>query len=69
MFVAILLFFLHGLRHSFGSMLLLDGVDIKMVSLLLGHKDISTTYNIYINFTKNQVFDKVLSSLNKKCKK
>ncbi len=38
----------HSLRHSYGSVLLSKGVDIKIVSELLGHKDISTTYNIYI---------------------
>lgn len=46
-------FGLHDLRHSFGSMLLEKGwkqniaIDIKVVSELLGHKDITTTYNIY----------------------
>ena len=39
----------HSLRHGYGSILLSQGVDIKTVSLLLGHKDISTTYNIYIH--------------------
>lgn len=37
---------LHALRHSFGSRLLEEGVDIKVVSLLLGHEKISTTYDI-----------------------
>lgn len=39
----------HSLRHGYGSILLSEGVDIKTVSVLLGHKDISTTYNIYIH--------------------
>lgn len=39
----------HSLRHGYGSILLSQGVDIKTVSILLGHKDISTTYNIYIH--------------------
>lgn len=38
----------HSLRHSYGSILLANGVDIKTVSELLGHKNITTTYNIYI---------------------
>lgn len=48
-------FGLHDLRHSYGSMLLEKGyavgqpVDIKVISELLGHKDISTTMNIYIH--------------------
>ena len=39
----------HSLRHGYGSILLSEGVDIKTVSVLLGHKDVSTTYNIYIH--------------------
>lgn len=48
-------FGLHDLRHSFGSMLLEKGwkegknVDIKVISDLLGHEDVSTTYNIYLH--------------------
>ncbi len=48
-------FGLHDLRHSFGSMLLQKGweenkpVDIKVISEILGHDDVSTTYNIYLH--------------------
>lgn len=48
-------FGLHDLRHSFGSMLLEKGwetnqpVDIKVISELLGHDDVSTTYNTYLH--------------------
>lgn len=55
---------LHGLRHSFGAILLCHKVDIKIVSKLLGHKDITTTYNIYIDFTKEQVSNEALAVLN-----
>lgn len=41
-------FTVHTLRHTYGSILLRNGVDIKVVSELLGHSQISTTYNIYI---------------------
>ena len=44
----------HDLRHSFGSELILNGVDIKVVSELMGHKDIQTTYNIYIHILPTQ---------------
>ena len=38
----------HELRHSYGSIILhQENVDIQIVSKLLGHKDITTTYNIY----------------------
>lgn len=44
----------HELRHSFGSALIRKGVDIKIVSELLGHKDISVTYNTYIHIIEEQ---------------
>ena len=56
---------LHGLRHGFGAILLINKVDIKIVSKLLGHKKISTTYDIYIDFTKEHVNNEVMSVLNK----
>lgn len=40
----------HALRHTFATLLLRSGnVDISTISKLLGHADISTTYNIYIH--------------------
>lgn len=53
----------HELRHSFGSALLKNGVDIKVVSQLLGHKDISITYNVYIHILEEQKID-AINSLN-----
>lgn len=44
----------HELRHTFGSLLIKKGVDVKVVSELLGHKDVSTTYNIYIHILNEQ---------------
>lgn len=38
----------HCLRHGFGSVLIQNGVDIKIVSELLGHSDVAFTYNTYI---------------------
>ena len=48
---------IHSLRHTFASRLLLNGVDISIVSKLLGHADINTTYSKYIH-----VLDKQISS-------
>ena len=38
---------LHDLRHSCASMLISQGVDIKVIQEWLGHSSISTTGNIY----------------------
>lgn len=46
---------IHELRHSFGSLLLAKGVDIKVVSTLMGHSSISITYSIYIHLTDSQM--------------
>lgn len=39
----------HGLRHTFASTLIEAKVDVKTVSSLLGHSDISTTLNVYVH--------------------
>lgn len=42
----------HGLRHTFASLLLADGVPVTEVSHLLGHKDSSVTLKVYAHFVK-----------------
>ena len=52
----------HSLRHGYGSILLSEGVDIKLVSELLGHSDVAFTYNVYINVfvkVKREAVDKL----------
>lgn len=39
----------HGLRHTFASTLIENKVDVKTVSAILGHSDISTTLNVYVH--------------------
>lgn len=50
---------LHCLRHTFASALLRHGVDVKIVSELLGHAKVSTTYDIYAHFIPSQKINAV----------
>ena len=45
---------IHTLRHTFASLLIKKGVDIKIVSELLGHKDVAFTYNTYVHLIGEQ---------------
>lgn len=45
---------LHSLRHTFGSLLYKQGIDLKTISVLLGHKNIRTTEQIYVGITNEQ---------------
>lgn len=38
---------IHGLRHTYASLLHSQGVDMAMISAELGHSNLSTTMNIY----------------------
>ena len=44
----------HSLRHANATLLLMNGVDLKIVSAHLGHNDIQTTANVYIDVLKSQ---------------
>lgn len=46
---------IHSLRHTFASRLLRSGVDISVVSKLLGHSDINITYKKYIHVLQGQL--------------
>ena len=49
----------HALRHTFATLLLKNKVDIKTVSELLGHSDVSITYNTYIHVIREQKVEAV----------
>ena len=59
----------HALRLTFATLLLMNGVDIKTVSELLGHSDITVTYNTYIHVIKEQKAKAVASLPNLTSKK
>lgn len=40
---------MHTLRHTFGSVMIRRGVSIEVVSKLMGHSNVATTYGIYIH--------------------
>ena len=41
----------HGLRHTFATCCIEKGVDIKTLSEILGHSNVSITLNIYVHST------------------
>jgi integrase len=42
---------LHGLRHTFASLLLLSGADLKTVSTALGHSSVAITADLYAHIS------------------
>lgn len=46
---------IHALRHTFATQLFSKKVDIKIISRLLGHSDVSITYNTYIHLMKEDM--------------
>ena len=45
----------HALRHTFASMLFSKGVDVKIVSRLLGHSSVKITYDIYVHLFEKDI--------------
>lgn len=57
----------HQLRHSFATVAFEAGVPVKAVQEILGHKQISTTMDIYTEFRKKSL-DEATNLLNEKFK-
>lgn len=62
----------HSLRHTFASINIENGADIKTISEILGHSDIDTTLKIYTHTSEKQKqkaiekFDKIFTKKQKK---
>lgn len=56
---------IHSLRHTFASSMIEAGVDIKLVSILLGHASVRISYDTYVHSNLAQARDAV-NLLNKK---
>jgi integrase len=39
----------HALRHTFATEMFDKGMDVKLISAILGHSNVKTTYDIYID--------------------
>ena len=51
----------HALRHYYATSSIDKGANVKAISILLGHADVSTTLNLYFHISKiklKDVFDK-----------
>ena len=49
-------------RHTFATNCYHKGVDVKILSRLLGHADVNITYNIYVHIYGDG-FDEMYSAL------
>ena len=58
----ILLFIMHVARHSFATILKRSGVDIGLISELMGHADITTT-KIYLDSFDEEQVEQAMSNL------
>jgi site-specific recombinase XerD len=43
----------HNLRHTFATRLCESGINLKVIQDILGHSDVSTTMNIYVDVTND----------------
>lgn len=66
--VLLLNFSCHNLRHTFATRLCESGINLKVIQDVLGHADIQTTMNIYVDVTSDMkkqqmaVFEQFISA-------
>lgn len=56
---------IHTLRHTFASNMFKNGVNVKIVSKILGHASVRITYDTYIHLLETEVYDAVFCLDNK----
>ena len=44
----------HGLRHGFASNMIESGADVKTLSVILGHSNVTTTMDLYVHPSNKQ---------------
>jgi integrase len=49
----------HSLRHSFATAAIRSGAPVELVSKMLGHTNITTTYNRYVRPLQDDLMDAV----------
>lgn len=54
-----LIFRFHELRHTFATNLIQAGVDVKVVSQLLGHSSVKITYDTYVHMGVDRAVEAV----------
>ena len=57
----------HELRHTYGTKLMRDGVDIYTIQKLLGHKSIDVTTEIYVH-AETDALRKAVDRAKRKCR-
>ena len=53
---------LHSLRHTYCSKLIRSGVSLKVVQYVMGHKNISTTLDVYTHIMQQLVKNEIFSA-------
>ena len=54
----------HSWRHTHGTMLFENGADATYVQRRLGHKNLTTTMNIYVNHLTPKIKTRNIATLN-----